>query len=178
MTCRPPFGLQNADEHDDLEQSTSKRQRFTYQASGASAYTAEKNYNGRPFVSSDRALTSAMWPENSYLLQSEEQVERNDVLKVQNHLTDRSAGTTWHTSNQYTPLQATALDISTASATHLVPTPFVSAGAQPMMWQYGHINVPFRQAPPGVTIDSTTEDQVCFGMASHYQLILSGIVLT
>jgi hypothetical protein len=48
------------------------------------------------------------------------------------------------------------------------PAPFISVIDQAMMWNSEHADLPLRQGLPAVPMNSTTDDQVCFGMASYH----------
>jgi hypothetical protein len=178
MAHRPPIWQQNANGKGGFEQSTPKRQRFAYESWEACVDIAGDSHSAMYLTSSDGVSTSALRPGNVYFPISGEQIERKDNFLGQSFPIDGSLGASWYTSNQCASLQQPAPDISTSAATywvptHSIPTSFVSANDQPTICNTEQANLPFRQGLSNISIKSTTNDQVCFGMASYHQFITS-----
>jgi hypothetical protein len=178
MALHLPSGQQVVDEYDELGQSLSKRQRVTYEASVSSVYTAGHSFSTESFISSNRVLTSAMWPGNAYAYPAEKPIERHNVFMAQNHPNDWFAAAIGHTSNLYTSLPATVRDMCTIPAEHSFQTHFAATSAQRAILHYEHMDMPFIPAPQSAPVMNTTVDQICFGMASRHQLIVSSTMLT
>jgi hypothetical protein len=191
MAHRPPFDQQNGDEHHQFNLYQAKRQRDDYGNWEASVDTTEDHYNSTSFSSWDIVSTSTPWPGNAYFFPPDKQMERKEPFLVQKDPIERtmsSLGATWHTPNQDIFPQETTPDISTVWATSRQPThsfptqPFptnschtslVSTSVGPTSRNAEHAALPLRHCPLDVSIEITTANQVCFGMASNHQSILS-----